>query len=187
MNPLIWRKLFHKNVNEYEMVTKPLAFHNLIKFDAIVMFDLALCLQGNHLPTCHPECPLYCPTHTSWPLDYCTPTLWVPASTKLVFVFLSFLSLICLLFLFSPKCTATTTYRCCKQEYRWWVLNSRNTNRVHKSFFINSCPLWFYQKYFSLQDYYSIPFATPTTALTGRDGGLTNNPYSGEPCNNCVY
>ncbi|XP_047200087.1 ubiquitin-associated protein 2-like isoform X4 [Hippoglossus stenolepis] len=27
-------------------------------------------------------------------------------------------------------------------------------------------------------DYYSIPFATPTTALTGRDGGLTNNPYS---------
>ena len=32
-----------------------------------------------------------------------------------------------------------------------------------------------------LQDYYSIaPFATPTTALTGRDGGLTNNPYSGE-------
>ncbi|KAL6099633.1 ubap2l [Pungitius sinensis] len=29
-------------------------------------------------------------------------------------------------------------------------------------------------------DYYSIPFATPTTALTGRDGGLTNNPYSGD-------
>ncbi|XP_062385069.1 ubiquitin-associated protein 2-like isoform X7 [Sardina pilchardus] len=28
-------------------------------------------------------------------------------------------------------------------------------------------------------DYYSIaPFATPTTALTGRDGSLTNNPYS---------
>ncbi|KAK7124424.1 hypothetical protein R3I94_018707 [Phoxinus phoxinus] len=27
-------------------------------------------------------------------------------------------------------------------------------------------------------DYYSIPFATPTTALTGRDGGLTSNPYS---------
>lgn len=31
-----------------------------------------------------------------------------------------------------------------------------------------------------LQDYYSIPFATPTTALTGREGSLTNNPYSGE-------
>ncbi|KAM8841085.1 ubiquitin-associated protein 2-like isoform 9-T11 [Spinachia spinachia] len=29
-------------------------------------------------------------------------------------------------------------------------------------------------------DYYSIPFATPTTALTGREGGLTNNPYSGD-------
>ncbi|XP_074470201.1 ubiquitin-associated protein 2-like isoform X10 [Sebastes fasciatus] len=29
-------------------------------------------------------------------------------------------------------------------------------------------------------DYYSIPFATPTTALTGRDGGLTSNPYSGD-------
>ncbi|XP_051991567.1 ubiquitin-associated protein 2-like isoform X2 [Xyrauchen texanus] len=27
-------------------------------------------------------------------------------------------------------------------------------------------------------DYYSIPFATPTTALTGREGSLTNNPYS---------
>lgn len=34
--------------------------------------------------------------------------------------------------------------------------------------------------HFSPQDYYSIPFATPTTALTGRDGSLTNNPYSGE-------
>ncbi|CAL9691632.1 unnamed protein product [Knipowitschia caucasica] len=29
-------------------------------------------------------------------------------------------------------------------------------------------------------DYYSIPFSTPTTALTGRDGSLTNNPYSGD-------
>ncbi|KAF3834067.1 hypothetical protein F7725_025271 [Dissostichus mawsoni] len=30
-------------------------------------------------------------------------------------------------------------------------------------------------------DYYSIaPFATPTAALTGRDGNLTNNPYSGD-------
>ncbi|XP_014846158.1 PREDICTED: ubiquitin-associated protein 2-like isoform X4 [Poecilia mexicana] len=29
-------------------------------------------------------------------------------------------------------------------------------------------------------DYYSIPFATPTTALTGREGGLTSNPYSGD-------
>ncbi|XP_016146580.1 ubiquitin-associated protein 2-like isoform X4 [Sinocyclocheilus grahami] len=27
-------------------------------------------------------------------------------------------------------------------------------------------------------DYYSIPFATPATALTGRDGSLTSNPYS---------
>ncbi|XP_077051256.1 ubiquitin-associated protein 2-like isoform X2 [Siphateles boraxobius] len=27
-------------------------------------------------------------------------------------------------------------------------------------------------------DYYSIPFATPTTALTGREAGLTSNPYS---------
>uniref|UniRef100_A0A673LCM5 UBA domain-containing protein n=1 Tax=Sinocyclocheilus rhinocerous TaxID=307959 RepID=A0A673LCM5_9TELE len=27
-------------------------------------------------------------------------------------------------------------------------------------------------------DYYSIPFATPTTALTGREGSLTSNPYS---------
>lgn len=32
-----------------------------------------------------------------------------------------------------------------------------------------------------LQDYYSIPFATPTTALTGREGSLTSNPYSGNP------
>lgn len=31
-----------------------------------------------------------------------------------------------------------------------------------------------------LQDYYSIPFATPTTALTGREGSLTSNPYSGK-------
>ena len=30
------------------------------------------------------------------------------------------------------------------------------------------------------QDYYSIPFAAPTTALTGREGSLTSNPYSGE-------
>ncbi|XP_051926067.1 ubiquitin-associated protein 2-like isoform X6 [Hippocampus zosterae] len=29
-------------------------------------------------------------------------------------------------------------------------------------------------------DYYSIPFATPTTALTGREASLTNNPYSGD-------
>nr|XP_020504220.1 ubiquitin-associated protein 2-like isoform X4 [Labrus bergylta] len=29
-------------------------------------------------------------------------------------------------------------------------------------------------------DYYSIPFATPTTALTGREGSLTSNPYSGD-------
>ncbi|KAI1885947.1 hypothetical protein AGOR_G00209000 [Albula goreensis] len=27
-------------------------------------------------------------------------------------------------------------------------------------------------------DYYSIPFAAPTTALTGREGSLTSNPYS---------
>ncbi|KAM6903189.1 ubiquitin-associated protein 2-like isoform 3-T4 [Lycodopsis pacificus] len=29
-------------------------------------------------------------------------------------------------------------------------------------------------------DYYSIPFAAPTAALTGRDGSLTSNPYSGD-------
>ncbi|KAG7500220.1 hypothetical protein JOB18_011902 [Solea senegalensis] len=29
-------------------------------------------------------------------------------------------------------------------------------------------------------DYYSIPFATPTTALTGREGNLASNPYSGD-------
>ncbi|XP_075868275.1 ubiquitin-associated protein 2-like isoform X2 [Nelusetta ayraudi] len=29
-------------------------------------------------------------------------------------------------------------------------------------------------------DYYSIPFAAPQTALTGRDGSLTSNPYSGD-------
>ncbi|KAK0136401.1 Ubiquitin-associated protein 2-like [Merluccius polli] len=29
-------------------------------------------------------------------------------------------------------------------------------------------------------DYYSIPFAAPTTALTGREGSLTSNPYSGD-------
>ncbi|KAA0710106.1 Ubiquitin-associated protein 2-like [Triplophysa tibetana] len=29
-------------------------------------------------------------------------------------------------------------------------------------------------------DYYSIPFATPTTPLTGREGSLTSNPYSGD-------
>nr|XP_061808237.1 ubiquitin-associated protein 2-like isoform X3 [Nerophis lumbriciformis] len=29
-------------------------------------------------------------------------------------------------------------------------------------------------------DYYGIPFATPTTALTSREAGLTNNPYSGD-------
>uniref|UniRef100_A0A8C6LTQ4 Ubiquitin associated protein 2 like n=1 Tax=Nothobranchius furzeri TaxID=105023 RepID=A0A8C6LTQ4_NOTFU len=62
---------------------------------------------GKHLQTCHLECPPYCPTHTSWLLDYCTPT---------------------------------------------------------------PIPL----------DYYSIPFATPTTALTGREGGLPGNPYSGD-------
>ncbi|XP_041094893.1 ubiquitin-associated protein 2-like [Polyodon spathula] len=32
----------------------------------------------------------------------------------------------------------------------------------------------------SLQDYYSIPFATQATALTGRDGSLTSNPYPGD-------
>lgn len=42
-------------------------------------------------------------------------------------------------------------------------------------YFIKSIYLLF------LQDYYSIPFATPTTALTGREGSLTSNPYSGEP------
>ncbi|XP_014350086.1 ubiquitin-associated protein 2-like isoform X2 [Latimeria chalumnae] len=29
-------------------------------------------------------------------------------------------------------------------------------------------------------DYYSIPFAAPTTPLAGRDGSLTSNPYSGD-------
>ncbi|XP_068603006.1 ubiquitin-associated protein 2-like isoform X5 [Brachionichthys hirsutus] len=29
-------------------------------------------------------------------------------------------------------------------------------------------------------DYYSIPFATPAPALTGREGSLTSNPYSGD-------
>ncbi|XP_044304343.1 ubiquitin-associated protein 2-like isoform X2 [Varanus komodoensis] len=29
-------------------------------------------------------------------------------------------------------------------------------------------------------DYYSIPFPTPTTQLTGRDASLSNNPYSGD-------
>ncbi|XP_059002487.1 ubiquitin-associated protein 2-like isoform X20 [Mustela lutreola] len=29
-------------------------------------------------------------------------------------------------------------------------------------------------------DYYSIPFPTPTTPLTGRDGSLASNPYSGD-------
>lgn len=29
-------------------------------------------------------------------------------------------------------------------------------------------------------DYYSIPFPTPSTPLTGRDGSLANNPYSGD-------
>ncbi|PIO23415.1 hypothetical protein AB205_0080570, partial [Aquarana catesbeiana] len=29
-------------------------------------------------------------------------------------------------------------------------------------------------------DYYSIPFPTPSTPLTGRDASLTSNPYSGD-------
>uniref|UniRef100_A0A8C7H4D6 Ubiquitin associated protein 2-like n=1 Tax=Oncorhynchus kisutch TaxID=8019 RepID=A0A8C7H4D6_ONCKI len=37
-----------------------------------------------------------------------------------------------------------------------------------------------YPPLLSSQDYYSIPFATPNTALTGRDGSLSNNPYSGD-------
>uniref|UniRef100_A0A8C7HYK1 Ubiquitin associated protein 2-like n=1 Tax=Oncorhynchus kisutch TaxID=8019 RepID=A0A8C7HYK1_ONCKI len=37
-----------------------------------------------------------------------------------------------------------------------------------------------YPPLLSSQDYYSIPFATPSTALTGRDGSLSNNPYSGD-------
>lgn len=32
----------------------------------------------------------------------------------------------------------------------------------------------------SLQDYYGITFPGPTAALSGRDGSLANNPYSGE-------
>lgn len=32
----------------------------------------------------------------------------------------------------------------------------------------------------SLQDYYGITFPGPTATLSGRDGSLTNNPYSGE-------
>ncbi|XP_014890710.1 ubiquitin-associated protein 2a isoform X3 [Poecilia latipinna] len=32
----------------------------------------------------------------------------------------------------------------------------------------------------SLQDYYGITFPGPTAALSGRDGSLTNNPYSGD-------
>ncbi|CAJ0961891.1 unnamed protein product [Ranitomeya imitator] len=32
-------------------------------------------------------------------------------------------------------------------------------------------------------DYYSIPFPTPSTALTGRDASLTSNPYSGDLSN----
>ncbi|KAJ3608807.1 hypothetical protein NHX12_023337 [Muraenolepis orangiensis] len=32
-------------------------------------------------------------------------------------------------------------------------------------------------------DYYSIPFAAPTTALTGREGSMANNPYSGDMSN----
>lgn len=48
----------------------------------------------------------------------------------------------------------------------------------HKSYFIMACGVFFY--YFFFQDYYSIPFAAPTTALTGREGALTSNPYSGK-------
>lgn len=32
----------------------------------------------------------------------------------------------------------------------------------------------------SLQDYYGITFPGPTAALSGRDGSLANNPYSGK-------
>lgn len=41
---------------------------------------------------------------------------------------------------------------------------------------------------FILQDYYSIPFPTPTTPLTGRDGSLSSNPYSGreKDCSGCM-
>ena len=100
------------------------------------------------------------------------------------------LFLLCL----SLRCTATMTYKCCRQEYRWWVLfcvkenNSCNKNIIHKPYFIAPCPVLKKQTmFFSLQDYYSIaPFATPTAALTGRDGNLTNNPYSGEPSHNCL-
>uniref|UniRef100_A0A3Q4HK33 Ubiquitin associated protein 2-like n=1 Tax=Neolamprologus brichardi TaxID=32507 RepID=A0A3Q4HK33_NEOBR len=41
--------------------------------------------------------------------------------------------------------------------------------------------VFLYCNIFLIQDYYSIPFAaTPTTALTGREGSLTSNPYSGD-------
>ncbi|XP_068603003.1 ubiquitin-associated protein 2-like isoform X2 [Brachionichthys hirsutus] len=42
------------------------------------------------------------------------------------------------------------------------------------------CFCFYSQVTSSLQDYYSIPFATPAPALTGREGSLTSNPYSGD-------
>lgn len=83
----------------------------------------------------------------------------------------------------SLRCMAMMTYRCCRHGYPWWVCDeSGDTN----SRFIASWPgVKKTQMCLSLslihQDYYSIPFATPTTALTGREGNLTSNPYSGEP------
>lgn len=70
----------------------------------------------------------------------------------------------------SPRCTATTTSRCCRPESRWSV--PRRLRSIQRFILISfTCLL--------LQDYYSIPFPTPTTALTGRDGSLTSNHYSG--------
>lgn len=42
-----------------------------------------------------------------------------------------------------------------------------------------NCSCWILFMLSFLQDYYSIPFPTPTTALTGREGSLTSNHYSG--------
>uniref|UniRef100_A0A8C7WQQ0 Ubiquitin associated protein 2-like n=1 Tax=Oryzias sinensis TaxID=183150 RepID=A0A8C7WQQ0_9TELE len=43
-----------------------------------------------------------------------------------------------------------------------------------------NCSCWILFTLSFLQDYYSIPCPTPTTALTGREGSLTGNHYSGE-------
>lgn len=161
--------------------------------------------QGKHLQTCLLECRLCCPTLTLWLPACFTHTQWVLSCFFYFFlIFLFFPPLCCCHFCTLQACfichiycfSSQTSYVLQPQVYGYDDLQMLQTRiplvrgcscliswsvwyENNSAGFV--CGIWSCKHNFLLmQDYYSIPFATPTTALTGREGSLTSNPYSGK-------